>query len=111
MPDRATPGQTITSPSGKFVLIVTQPDPARADVLSFRLEDPAHHPVFTAAEHWSDRHRLHFAWDASDRAWCYSSDVGTDVWERQVDGSWLHRAWVDTQLVPPEALQPFVRRR
>lgn len=111
MLERATPGLRIAAPSGRFVLLVTQPDPSQADMLGFRIEDTANNVLFTPPERWSDRHRLHFVWDKSDRAWCYSSDVGTDVWERQANGAWLHKAWVDTDLVPPPVLQPFLRRR
>jgi hypothetical protein len=105
--EQATRGLRLTSPSGQFVLLVTQPDSAQNDMLGFRIQDATGNVVFTPHEHWSDRHRLHFTWDASDRAWCYSSDVGTDLWERQADGAWQHKAWVDTNLVPPQSCSHY----
>lgn len=99
------------SPSGRYVVVVTQPTAAEPDMLSFRIEDARGAIQFTAPDRWSDRHRLHFVWDAMDRVWSYSSDVGTDVWERQADGAWTARAWVDTDLRPPSALVPYLQRR
>jgi hypothetical protein len=47
-------------------------------------------------------HRLVFSWDADDRVWVYSSDVGTYVYELRA-GRWteLDRAEMRTLQPPP----------
>ncbi len=109
--NRAVEGQRIVSPSGRYVAVVTKPSRDEPGMLSFRIEDRQGRIEFAAPDRWAARFRLHFVWDDADRLWSDSSDVGTDVWERQVDGSWKGRAWVSTDLVPPPALAPYVQRR
>ena len=108
--ERAFPGQKLIAPSGHHVALVTQPIADQRDMLSFRIEDAHGVTEFTSSERWSDRHRLHFVWDSSDQLWVYSSDVGTDVFERAPGGTWSARPWVQTELTPPKELAPYLKR-
>ena len=108
---QAAEGQKTTSPSGRFVLTVTAPDPTDHGLLSFRIEDQQGASRYEPAERWSDRHRLYFVWDGADRLWSYSSDVGTDVWEHHPDGAWSSKAWVDSDLAPPPSIAKYLPAR
>lgn len=108
--ERAVPGQRLVSPNGRYVAVVTRPSTDEPGQLSFRIENANRAIELICPDRWSDRHRLIFVWDANDRLWAYSSDVGTDVWERHADGTWSARAWVQTDLTPPPALAPYLQR-
>jgi hypothetical protein len=108
---QAAEGQKATSPSGRYVLTVTAPDPTDHHLLSFRIDDARGTARYEPAERWADRHRLYFVWDDADRLWSYSSDVGTDVWEHQPDGAWTSRPWIDTDLAAPASIAKYLPER
>lgn len=106
MTDVATAGRPLPSPSGRHrVLVIDTTDEAGFPAQTFEIQTAAGERVFAAETRWSTRHRLAFAWDAQDRLWVYSSDVGTDVWE-DVGGRWTQRAWVrGGGLQPPDVIR------
>ena len=59
------------------------------------------------AERFSQRHRTYFLWDAADRVWVYSGDVGTFYWESGASG-WQQHAWADGKVPAPPELTKLV---
>lgn len=109
----ASPGNPRTSPSGKYVLVVFDTSDGTAPVWGFRVEAASGGTLAAPPERLSQRHRTYLLWDAADRVWAYSGDVGTFYWERDADG-WRKHAWVDGgAAAPPEltALVPQLDRK
>lgn len=112
MEEVATPGSPKISPSGQYKLVVFEAkDRGGFPMNGFRIEDLSGNVLFTSEQHWSTRHRLYFLWDAENRVWVYSSDVGTSIWEL-ADGRWQRKDH-DAQagLKPPDFLKRAVPRQ
>ncbi len=52
----------------------------------FQVQEPDGKPLFISPVRWVARHRTEFYWDAQDRIWVLSSDVGTSVWAPEPGG-------------------------
>lgn len=85
--DQVDEGDRIVSPSGAYVAVVDRAT-EEPNALTFHIEDAKHHVEYVATDHWLERFVLAMMWDAEGRLWCYSGDVGTEVWDRQPDGTW-----------------------
>jgi hypothetical protein len=112
MSEEATPGAPRPSPSGRYVLMVIETaDEAGHPMKTFQIKHPSGQELYAAAERWSTRHRLHFVWDREDRVWVYSSDVGTNIWERS-DTGWTRTEYAARPGVePPDFLKRYLRPR
>ena len=107
MDETATPGHLLTSPNGKYRLVVFDDDESDSPVRGFRLEDSEGRRLLEPAERWSVRHRLYFLWDQQERVWVYSGDVGTTIWELGEAG-WQPRPFAGSGLRAPELLRRTV---
>jgi hypothetical protein len=90
----ATAEQAVTSPSGDYQLDLVEhaATSKRAGSVSVRIRDRTGHTVHDSSRLFSSRFETLALWDDEvDRAWVYSSDVGTYVWDRREDGAWTER--------------------
>ena len=88
----STPGRVV-SPSGRYTA-VTSVNRSKADMakylhVGFETRDAAGKLLHRERTGASDRMRWEFEWDANDRLWMHSSDIGTYSWERGADGAWI----------------------
>lgn len=111
MNETAVPGAPVTSPSGKYSLVVfNDADACEQPSQGFRVEHRDGQEVLAPSERWSPRHRLYFVWGEGDRVWVYSGDVGTLIWEPSGE-TWRSIDYVSQQSrQPPEFLRKTLPR-
>ncbi|HYF61671.1 MAG TPA: hypothetical protein VD886_02590, partial [Herpetosiphonaceae bacterium] len=85
--------------------VVVHANAAGGDTQSFQILDSAQAVVFAAAEEFSLRDTTYFLWDAADRVWVYSGDVGTFFWERGADGAWNKSVYATSSVPAPQFLK------
>lgn len=85
----ATLEQPAASPSGTYLLQITEEETSSGGYLRFQIseiEPPSR--KFVAEDRFSARHETIFIWDDMDRVWVYSGDVGVFYWEKVPD-KWI----------------------
>jgi hypothetical protein len=100
-----------TSPSGKYRLVVTEGFDgaihfAKFDIVSNERPQRA---LFSCQEHFRTWDTTFFLWDAADRVWVYSGDIGVFYWERVKDNIWQEHDFYPGQRVPP--VPEFLKKR
>jgi hypothetical protein len=105
----ATQDHPSHSPSGKYVLEVKHEDHEGILSETFVIRMAATNEVLFAYDEWYNiRHTTVFLWDAADRVWVYSGDIGTYFWERdQDDHHWTQHAYAQSKVNPPQYLIDF----
>src|SRR5262245_39488918 len=73
----AIPNKPSVSTSGKFILVVLTQNADGNDTQSFQILAQDKTTLYTSAEQFSTRDTNFFLWDAQDRVWAYSGDLGT----------------------------------
>lgn len=105
-PEVALPDRPATSPSGQYQLEVIESQ--RLSSWNFVIKDQNGveiHQSYDPADWYSYHHTTYFVWDAADRVWVYSGDVGTFYWERQPDGRWLKKSYHQNPIPAPQFLK------
>lgn len=96
------PGQTATSPSGKYAAHLEPLSQADgAERLVPVVTDAAGEVVFTDRNAYNRRHGVALIWQDDDVLWIFASDAGT-FRVQQVRGRWRKRA----DSTPPRTVQP-----
>lgn len=96
-------GPGVPSPSGRYALRVVSTEPAQ---LGFEVLDAEGDALFTSDERSDDRSTTMFLWEADDRVWVYSGDVGTFFWERGATPDvWRRQMYADSDVPAPPALR------
>jgi len=109
----ATFERPAASPSGKFRLVVLQGDDGQARFQQFQIlttEEPLR-LVFASEDRFRMRDATFFCWDAADRVWVYSGDVGAFYWLRSADGRWEKKAYAPQGSVSAPSLLKARRPR
>ncbi len=86
-PEVATQNHDAISPSGNYTLTVVALEEGGNPYQRFEIRDRKGQILFSPPEQFSARHTTVFLWDALDRAWVYSGDIGTFYWERQASSN------------------------
>jgi hypothetical protein len=61
--------------------------------------------LYQSTDKFQERFRNEFLWDAQNRVWVNSSDVGTFYWQKTEDRkSWVKFDWIDNMIPVPEYL-------
>lgn len=87
--------RAVTSPTGKhrLELVKHAAGDDEAAYVTIRIRDRADRVVYDSRKRFSRRFATEVLWDDSvDRAWVYSSDVGTYLWEQGENGDWTGRS-------------------
>ena len=96
-------GPAVPSPSGRYALQVVRTEPERLD---FEVLDAGGEALFRSDERFDDRSRTMFLWDADERVWAYSGDVGTFFWERGATPDvWRRHVYADSDVPAPPTLR------
>ncbi len=97
------------SPSGVYRLHVLASEGGRSQF--FQITDDEGRLLFTSLDSYDTRHRTYFLWDAEDRVWVYSGDVGTFFWEADSEtGEWEQYTYVEAEVEAPPFLQELRSR-
>lgn len=100
------PQEPMVSPSGRYQLVQVLETQEGSRWFRFRVEDRQQREVYVSTEHWAARHRTEFYWDAQDRVWVYSGDVGISAWAPGPEGTWHALGDAERQaLTPPEPIR------
>jgi hypothetical protein len=96
-----------TSPSGKYRLVVMKGFDgaihfAKFDVVS---EEYPQQALFSCKKHFRTWDTTFFCWDAEDRVWVYSGDIGTFYWERGKNDIWEEHTFSEGTVPPPAFLK------
>lgn len=109
-------GSRRESSSGRFVAVLFHDNSSGHDMLGIRIEDGYGHVLLSPTDRWSARHRVEDEWDAEERLWLWSSDVGTSVWARhdtptETGGNWAALTESESNtLRPPTRIGELSRR-
>lgn len=99
----ATQHHDAISPSGDYVLTVLEHD---GESQSFQILDyNTHAVIYTAPEKYQMRDLTYFLWDADDRVWVYSGDLGTFFWEYDGIRQWKMYVYAQSNVSAP----PFLK--
>jgi hypothetical protein len=102
----ATTDLAAVSPSGAYTLRVTETDENGIPTQRFQILDQSENVVFASDQGFDVRHMTYFLWDASDRVWVYSGDIGTYFWEHNPDtGAWEQAAYARSEVPAPDFLK------
>jgi hypothetical protein len=105
----ATPSEAAKSPSGEFELRVLEGFDGEAPFQRFQILGKTKKGkgiVYNdAKDFFYSRHTTYFFWDAENRAWVYSGDIGTFYWERDKLGLWRKHTYDKTKMRAPEFLR------
>lgn len=105
-PEVATLDKPAVSPSGRFILVVLAQNVDGQDVQSFQILSADKTTLYTPSEQFTARDMNFFLWDASDRVWVYSGDLGTFFWENQGEPQmWKKYVYVESDVPAP----PFLK--
>jgi hypothetical protein len=107
-------GTPIPSPSGHYSLVLVPSDRVIGGKsyrsFDFRILDSHGNKLFESKQEYAGWFRLWFAWDAQDRVWVGSEDVGLSWWEKTADGWEEHPYEEGGSLVPPVKQAIWVQR-
>jgi hypothetical protein len=85
----ATPGRSVTSPSGEYILKVIAEREDGNEVARFQVLNTQGTVIYDNGTNYSLRHTTFFLWaDHTDQVWVYSGDIGTSFWQMDEDGVW-----------------------
>jgi hypothetical protein len=108
-PDRyeSTWEEPADSPSGKYRLIVVKGFNGRTRFTQFQIASTELQPnlLFCCKDYFPSARATYFLWDAQDRVWVYSGDVGAFYWSRGMDGVWTKHIYGQDTVAPPELLR------
>lgn len=105
-PEVATLNKPATSPTGKFVLVVTSQKTDQNTVEGFRVLDKEGGIVFAPVEQFPVRSVNYFLWDQDDRIWVYSGDLGTFFWQNEGQlTDWKKYIYAENDVPAPEFLK------
>lgn len=99
------PRRSFTSIRGEYSAEVRNERDSRGEWIRIRIRSTETGEVlFVSDERWAARHHFQVAWDAENRVWVNSSDVGLTVYEPATSAGWLpiptpQQYWLD---LPPE---------
>lgn len=104
----ATSDAPAVSPSGKYRLAVRVESSDLGQAQTFEILDQASGTiVYEPAERFLMKDTTFFLWDAGDRVWVYSGDVGTYFWENQGEPDrWEKRVYAQSDVPAP----PFLKQ-
>lgn len=93
-PEWATLTHPGVSPSGTYRLavVVVDSDKDGNKELSFQIQDTGGKTLYQPSDLFSTRAKTYFLWDARDRAWVYSSQLGTSFWQKEGE-SWVRHSY------------------
>ncbi|MGN6711386.1 hypothetical protein [Anaerocolumna jejuensis] len=107
--DLATVSYPVTSPSGKYQLVIKEEivDGTKHNKFDiFKISDgkPGTSAIFSSKVLFRTRDTLYFLWGDNDSVWVYSGDLGTFFWERAADKTWKKHDYTEDNKVPVPAL-------
>jgi hypothetical protein len=87
---QAIPSQPAVSPSGKYRLVIMEGNDGKKQFRTFEImtNGVRTRVLYSSQEHFRTFDTTYFFWDAEDRVWVYSGDVGTFYWIRLSDADW-----------------------
>jgi hypothetical protein len=107
-PSLATPDRSVVSPSGDYRLEVVEGEYRGEEGsgpwwrIRIRDRDGDGEIILDSRERFAIRFKTLVLWDDRlDRAWVYSSDVGTGYWDREDDGNWSYDGFDPENGKPP----------
>lgn len=105
-PEVATLDKSAVSPSGKYLLVVQKQDDDGVETFNFQLLDKNNSVLFTSPDKFSAQDTTYFLWDADDRVWVYSGDVGTFFWQNEGDPTiWPKYVYAENNVPAPQFLK------
>jgi hypothetical protein len=75
---------------------------AKFDIVSEKRPQRA---LFSCKEHFRTWDTTYFLWDAENRVWVYSGDIGTFYWERGKNGIWEEHTYGEEAVPAPAFLK------
>jgi len=108
-PEWATLTHPGVSLSGTYRLavVVIDNDKDGNKVLSFQIQDTGGKSLYQPSDLFPTRAKTYFLWDARDRVWVYSSQLGTSFWQKEGE-SWVKHRYdpaVSSVPLPPPIKQ------
>lgn len=101
---RAAPGAPTRSPSGAFVLKLVESEQQRDGkawrYVSFQILSPDGQVRFEPRQPFAGWFTVVVGWDAQDRVWLRSGDIGVRVWSHG-DAGWNEHVWQKDGPVTP----------
>lgn len=105
-PEVALVGHPANSLSNLYVLRVIEVEMEGGLYQSFQIYGADSELLYEAEERFSAQSANFFLWDASDRVWVYSGDLGTFFWEYDDSSQqWTKFTYADSEAPAPDFLK------
>jgi hypothetical protein len=102
----ATQETPASSPSGKYVLAVVAGKQSGNETQSFQILGQNKELLYASSDQFMARDVTFFLWDADDRVWVYSGDLGTFFWEEEGEpGTWKKSVYAQSDVSAPQFLK------